>query len=155
MSLFKGINTITNGCVKRRKQEHWSRRVRAFSTVVVAGLFWLVDLWKSMSEHRHNCGCVKIISNEDWWTSLVSKIDGTWGTITLSKFSIPKIPIKIKKTILVNWVPRPKGFYKLNTDRADKGNPGLAGAGTIIRDAKGDIIATFFANMGFQTNNYA
>lgn len=56
---------------------------------------------------------------------------------------------------MVNWVHRPKGFYKLNTDRADKGNPGLAGAGTIIRDAKGDIIATFFANMGFQTNNYA
>jgi hypothetical protein len=39
-----------------------------------------------------------------------------------------------------NWTPPPSGFLKLNFDGVEKGNPGVAGAGGVIRDSGGNII---------------
>ncbi|PKI69991.1 hypothetical protein CRG98_009594 [Punica granatum] len=37
---------------------------------------------------------------------------------------------------LVRWHKPPEGYFKLNSDGASRGNPGLAGLGGIIRDEK-------------------
>jgi ribonuclease HI len=51
------------------------------------------------------------------------------------------------------WVPPPTGFIKLNFDGASKGNPGLAGAGGVIRDSGGIIIRLYVGSIGNSTNN--
>lgn len=43
----------------------------------------------------------------------------------------------------------------VETDGAARGNPGLAGAGVIIRDARGHRIETFSKFLGVTTNNQA
>ncbi|KAL0352385.1 UNVERIFIED_CONTAM: putative ribonuclease H protein [Sesamum calycinum] len=43
-------------------------------------------------------------------------------------------------------------LVKLNTDGASKGNPGVAGAGGIVRDYEGKVILAFSEPIGF-TNN--
>jgi hypothetical protein len=52
-----------------------------------------------------------------------------------------------------NWTPPPSGFLKLNFDGATKGNPGVAGAGGVIRDSGGNIIRLYTGSMGNSTNN--
>ncbi|KAL0296081.1 UNVERIFIED_CONTAM: putative ribonuclease H protein [Sesamum radiatum] len=51
------------------------------------------------------------------------------------------------------WKPEHlRGWVKLNTDGASKGNPGVAGAGGIVRDYEGKVILAFSEPIGF-TNN--
>lgn len=45
--------------------------------------------------------------------------------------------------------------YTLNTDGGARGNPGPAGAGAIIRDASGTVIAEVSQYLGHTTNNAA
>ena len=58
---------------------------------------------------------------------------------------------------LVRWYPPPPQFpyLKLNTDRSALGNPGLAGAGGVLRDHRGQWISGFSLRGGFATNNMA
>ena len=43
---------------------------------------------------------------------------------------------------IARWTPPPEGWYKLNTD-GSFGVHGDVGAGTIVRDHRGDIILSF------------
>jgi hypothetical protein len=52
-----------------------------------------------------------------------------------------------------NWTPPPLGFLKLNFDRVEKGNPGVAGMGGVIRDSDGNVIQLYAGSMGNSTNN--
>jgi hypothetical protein len=54
-----------------------------------------------------------------------------------------------------NWTPPPLGFLKLNFDGVEKGNPGVAGMGGVIRDSGGNIIRLYAGSMGNSTNNAA
>jgi ribonuclease HI len=45
------------------------------------------------------------------------------------------------------------GFLKLNFDGAEKGNPGVAWAGRVIRDSGGNIIHLYTGSQGNSTNN--
>lgn len=46
-------------------------------------------------------------------------------------------------------------YYKIWTDGGSRGNPGPCGAGGVIKDPKGVIIAEVSEYLGVQTNNYA
>lgn len=45
-------------------------------------------------------------------------------------------------------------WIKLKADGACKGNPGLSGAGAILRDSKACLIAAFCVFLGVQTSLY-
>jgi len=55
--------------------------------------------------------------------------------------------------------PRPAGastsFLKLYSDGAARGNPGPSGAGAVLLDAEGRVVAELGKFLGHQTNNYA
>ncbi|KAL0430779.1 UNVERIFIED_CONTAM: putative ribonuclease H protein [Sesamum radiatum] len=69
------------------------------------------------------------------------------------------IPIQQKtqrqKAITVHWRKPQEGWYKLNTDGASKGNPGISGAGGILRDQLGKVIFVFQEPLGNATNTQA
>ena len=51
--------------------------------------------------------------------------------------------------ISVGWKPPPIGFFKLNIDGSTRSNPGMAGAGGLIRDHRGSWIGGFSRDIGF------
>ncbi|OMP05267.1 reverse transcriptase [Corchorus capsularis] len=59
---------------------------------------------------------------------------------------------KLSYTKQIQWTPPPAGFLKMNTDGASHGNPGLAGAGGIIRDSQGLFVLGFQKRIGFATS---
>ncbi|KAL0417382.1 UNVERIFIED_CONTAM: putative ribonuclease H protein [Sesamum latifolium] len=63
----------------------------------------------------------------------------------------------VKRTALmkVKWNKPDKGWIKINTDGASKGNPGTAGAGGIARNEKGEVIFAFDDFIREATNMYA
>ncbi|CAA7014055.1 unnamed protein product [Microthlaspi erraticum] len=48
----------------------------------------------------------------------------------------------------IGWLPPPGDWFKLNTDGASRGNPGLATAGGVLRDAEGRWCRGFILNIG-------
>jgi len=50
---------------------------------------------------------------------------------------------------------RPSQALRVYSDGAARGNPGPAGAGAVITDAKGDVVARLGHYLGRQTNNVA
>ena len=69
----------------------------------------------------------------------------------------PLVNLQAAFLILLDGIPPPPQFpyLKLNTDRSALGNPGLAGAGGVLRDHKGQWISGFSLRGGFATNNMA
>lgn len=55
------------------------------------------------------------------------------------------------RDIYVRWEYLREGWVKVNTDGASRGNPGMAGAGGIIRGPGGDTLGMFSANCGSTT----
>ncbi|KAL0283502.1 UNVERIFIED_CONTAM: putative ribonuclease H protein [Sesamum radiatum] len=60
-----------------------------------------------------------------------------------------------QKATTVHWRKPQEGWYKLNTDGASKGNPGISGAGGILRDQLGKVIFAFQEPLGIATNTQA
>lgn len=60
-----------------------------------------------------------------------------------------------KPLLHIAWKPPDVGFVKLNTDGASLGNPGVAGAGGVIRDASGDWLVGFMLHLGVCSNMVA
>ena len=56
---------------------------------------------------------------------------------------------------LIHWQVPPHPYLKLNTDGSALDNPGLAGAGGVLRDHQGRWISGFSARVGLTTNNMA
>ncbi|KAL0405791.1 UNVERIFIED_CONTAM: putative ribonuclease H protein [Sesamum latifolium] len=69
------------------------------------------------------------------------------------------IPLQPKdqrqKAIIVPWRKPQDGWYKLNTDGASKGNPGISGEGGILRNHLGIVIFAFQEHIGNTTNTQA
>ncbi|KAL2242478.1 UNVERIFIED_CONTAM: putative ribonuclease H protein [Sesamum indicum] len=64
--------------------------------------------------------------------------------------------VKRRTTLMkVKWNKPDRGWIKINTDGASKGNPGPAGAGGIARDERGAAIFAFYEFIGEATNMYA
>lgn len=53
-----------------------------------------------------------------------------------------------KQLRLVAWEPPDLGVVKINTDGASLGNPGVAGAGGLLRDGTGKWLVGFRAHLG-------
>ncbi|KAK4385662.1 putative ribonuclease H protein [Sesamum angolense] len=70
-----------------------------------------------------------------------------------------KIPVpqqKISSRIsIVKWIKPDRGWFKLNTDGASKGNPGIVGAGGIIRNHLGQTVLAFQEHLGLTSNTTA
>ncbi|KAL0443394.1 UNVERIFIED_CONTAM: putative ribonuclease H protein [Sesamum latifolium] len=66
----------------------------------------------------------------------------------LLKLKIPEIR-NYQNCKTIYWLKPEPGWVKLNTNGASKGNPGLAGAGGIVRDYEGKVILAFFEPIGF------
>ncbi|KAL0285442.1 UNVERIFIED_CONTAM: putative ribonuclease H protein [Sesamum calycinum] len=74
---------------------------------------------------------------------------------TVNSLNIPLQPRTPKKTITVHWRKPQEGWYKLNTDGASKGNPGISGAGGILRNHLGRVMFAFLEPLGTNTNTQA
>ncbi|KAL9290881.1 putative ribonuclease H domain, reverse transcriptase zinc-binding domain-containing protein [Arabidopsis thaliana] len=48
----------------------------------------------------------------------------------------------------IRWTPPMEGWYKINTDGASRGNPGLASAGGVLRNSAGAWCGGFAVNIG-------
>ncbi|KAL0349756.1 UNVERIFIED_CONTAM: putative ribonuclease H protein [Sesamum radiatum] len=73
-----------------------------------------------------------------------------------SLLTIPLPPHKISSRIsIVKWIKPDRGWFKLNTDGASKGNPGIAGAGGIIRNHLGQTVLAFQEHLGLTSNTAA
>ena len=61
---------------------------------------------------------------------------------------------KVKNMIStpMKWSSPPLGWFKLNTDGASLGNPGLAGGGGVIRNHLGDWVGGFSRAIGVTTS---
>ncbi|XP_070008531.1 uncharacterized protein [Nicotiana sylvestris] len=62
---------------------------------------------------------------------------------------------KVTHHNLLKWEPPTRGFYKLNTDGAARGNPGIRGLGGVIRNHNGDWILGYMDNISHTTNTRA
>ena len=56
---------------------------------------------------------------------------------------------------LIHWKAPPHPYLKLNFDGSALDNPGLVGAGGVLRDHQGRWISRFSARVGLVTNNMA
>ncbi|KAL0291521.1 UNVERIFIED_CONTAM: putative ribonuclease H protein [Sesamum angustifolium] len=96
-------------------------------------------IWKRLSKVRHAA------KNNMFWTL---------GKAGLLKLKIPKTQNYQKSKIVYRLKPDPS-WVKLNTDGDSKGNPGVAGAGGIVRDYEGKFILAFSEPIGFTNNMVA
>ncbi|KAL6517060.1 hypothetical protein OROHE_018020 [Orobanche hederae] len=64
-------------------------------------------------------------------------------------------PKPIYKILPVRWLKPVEGWWKLNSDGAAKGNPGISAAGGVIRDHLGTPCLMFSEFLGKRSNNYA
>ncbi|KAL0281808.1 UNVERIFIED_CONTAM: putative ribonuclease H protein, partial [Sesamum radiatum] len=74
----------------------------------------------------------------------------------VNSLNIPlQLRTQLQKAITVHWRKPQEDWYKLNTDGASKGNPGISGAGGILRDHLGRVIFAFQEPLGINTNTQA
>ena len=52
----------------------------------------------------------------------------------------------------IRWNKPDQGWFKLNSDGASQGNPGLAGRGGLIRDHDGKWVKSYMRNIGQATS---
>ncbi|KAL6565547.1 hypothetical protein OROHE_004602 [Orobanche hederae] len=64
-------------------------------------------------------------------------------------------PRPIYKILPVRWLKPVVGWWKLNSDGAARGNPGVAAAGGVIRDHHGTPCLMFSEFLGERSNNFA
>lgn len=57
-----------------------------------------------------------------------------------------------KETLHVRWSYPPEGWFKLNSDGASYGNPGVVGSGGIIRNEAGGWVKAYGVNVGHCSN---
>ncbi|KAL0293186.1 UNVERIFIED_CONTAM: putative ribonuclease H protein [Sesamum radiatum] len=75
-------------------------------------------------------------------------------TPTLNSLHIPiQQKAQRQKATTVHWRKPQEGWYKLNTDGASKGNPGISGAGGILRDQLRKVIFAFQEPLRIATNS--
>ncbi|KAL2237402.1 UNVERIFIED_CONTAM: putative ribonuclease H protein, partial [Sesamum indicum] len=74
----------------------------------------------------------------------------------VNTINIPLQPkTKRQKAFIVHWRKPQEGWYKLNTNGASKGNPGISSAGGILRAHLGQVIFAFQEPLGITSNTQA
>ncbi|KAL6565178.1 hypothetical protein OROMI_016628 [Orobanche minor] len=72
-----------------------------------------------------------------------------------TRVGIPTVPRLRYVLVPVRWLKPDIGWWKLNSDGAARGNPGMAAAGGIIRNHLSNPIIMFSEFIGERSNNYA
>ncbi|XP_035546201.1 ribonuclease H-like [Juglans regia] len=67
----------------------------------------------------------------------------------LGCLNVNPIPIQQHPIHLITWSKPLLGRVKLNTDGSCLGNPGMSGAGGVIRDMQGSVLLVFSMNLGY------
>jgi ribonuclease HI len=73
----------------------------------------------------------------------------------LKDLNLPVVSLSKSNFIAVSWEKLDLGWFKLNTDGSSLVNPGISGAGGLIRDHKGNLIVAFSEYVGIGSNNKA
>ncbi|KAE8655964.1 hypothetical protein F3Y22_tig00117012pilonHSYRG00121 [Hibiscus syriacus] len=80
----------------------------------------------------------------------LSRLFGGFGLLgvigSLSRVLLLKVML-LSGLVLVTWEAPKNGNFKLNTDGACKGNPGISGAGGILRDERSNWMFGFFTHL--------
>ncbi|KAL2227779.1 UNVERIFIED_CONTAM: hypothetical protein Sindi_2136600 [Sesamum indicum] len=79
---------------------------------------------------------------------------GDRSASSLFKISLPPHKISSKISIVI-WIKPDRGWFKLKTDEASKGNSGVAGADGIIRNHLGQAFLAFREHLGLISNTAA
>ncbi|KAK4394252.1 hypothetical protein Sango_1896000 [Sesamum angolense] len=103
------------------------------------------SLKSACNQHIQILHHTRLLKHNHW------KGDRNLANLLEYRFHIPQETTPI----LVHWLFPSLGWLELNTDGAAKANPGIAGAGCIIRDHTGSLRPTFYEFLGEQTNVYA
>ncbi|OMO59932.1 reverse transcriptase [Corchorus capsularis] len=86
----------------------------------------------------------------------VDTAEGLVYNIMVTAKEICSVTLKATRNLLseklIHWTPPPEMVVKLNTDGASRGNPGIAGAGGLIRDSTGKWFVGFAAQLGSYFN---
>ncbi|KAL0368127.1 UNVERIFIED_CONTAM: putative ribonuclease H protein [Sesamum calycinum] len=122
-------------------------------------ILWFCWLERKDSKHRghkFNSNCIIWKVHQFINTISVSKLASlvNWrGDSNIAPTMGFKICIKRRTTLMkVKWNKPDRGWIKINTDGASKGNLGPSGAGGIARDEKGVAIFAFYEFIGEATN---
>jgi ribonuclease HI len=73
----------------------------------------------------------------------------------LKDLNLPAVSLSKSNFIAVSWEKPELGWFKLNTDGSSLVNPGISGAGGLIRDHKGNLIVAFSEYICIGSNNKA
>ncbi|PKI65945.1 hypothetical protein CRG98_013665 [Punica granatum] len=75
-----------------------------------------------------------------------------WCNQLLRLISSHGLSMIVKQWRYIHWTKPDEGWFKLNTDGASKGNPGLVGAGGLICDSNGNWMGGFMLNIGIASS---
>src|SRR4051812_7434369 len=123
----------------------------------------LWNLWKSRNKamfdstvmnHSNIITAVQSQTCDTFHAFKLSLHRGKVSSEALTSFNLPTCDKKLN-TQLVIWKKPNLNIFKLNVDGASKGNPGIAGAGGLIRNSEGDFITGFFSYLERHTSFYA
>jgi hypothetical protein len=76
-----------------------------------------------------------------------------WWNLELAFQQANKSPSRKTENTNQAWKPLKKGTIKLNFDNTSKDNPRKYGAGGLLRDLEGRILAMFTNKLGYNSNN--
>jgi ribonuclease HI len=114
--------------------------------------FWGIEfgivLWQIWKERNHRI----FSSSTSPYTSTVQVIRRLMGDVIHSMVGESGFKDNTKQRVCIGWRYPPIDWVKINVDGCSKGNPGLVGAGGVIRDAMGRWIVGFALNIGICTS---
>jgi len=112
------------------------------------GLEFGIALWQIWKERNHRI----FNSTVSPYTNTVRVIRRLVEDIIHSMAGESGFTVNSKQRVFIGWRYPPIDWVKVNVDGCSKGNPGVAGAGGVIRDAMGKWIVGFAINIGICTS---
>ncbi|KAG7592734.1 Ribonuclease H domain [Arabidopsis thaliana x Arabidopsis arenosa] len=93
--------------------------------------------------------CGNLFGDNRLWRDRVKFIQNlTTEVVQAGKVSREQRGIAGRVERLIGWSAPQMGWFKLNTDGASRGNPGLAAAGGVLRNEEGEWCGGFALNIG-------
>ncbi|KAK4385617.1 putative ribonuclease H protein [Sesamum angolense] len=121
----------------------WNTRICRNVAIFEGAPFKVNRIISRTLNYLHLLGKANLIRASHW--------KGDRPVVSLLKIPLP--PHKISSRIsIVKWIKPDRGWFKLNTNGASKGNPGVAGAGGIIRNHLGQTVLAFQKHLGLTSN---
>ncbi|CAL1398877.1 unnamed protein product [Linum trigynum] len=134
---------------------NWLQKNLLKEEVMVAEVSWnaffSIAIWCLWKNRCTGCfkGVTATLSAPSLSHSIMHRVN-LWHKAWSAPSIVPGKPrmIQEERVESIGWLAPPRGWMKLNVDGASAGNPGIAGAGGLIRDDQGRWIAGFVAKIG-------